>query len=539
MRASPFAFLKTGALLLCLFAPSAWMIATIPPLWRDTDAYIQVTEDPLVATFWGHGPAYCYVAKVPLFVGGQLERWQGKVPPIRAPDATQPALTDSGVWLLIIAQHLALGGAAFYFLIAVSHLFWMRLILALTWASNALPYTFAHCVGSETLSLIFIILLVAKALRLIRCGGEPGWRDWYGFAIALCVCLLSRHLNLILIALLPTTFLLSWMVHRALGFLASDDRQRIELRQLRARDIRQAVIATAIGVACFAMTNLAVQNLARKSKYHPHLRIGYTFLWRLHFLQELPPDAQVALLHKVAAHTHSAEVRKLLALLEQMLAERADLITKGPFMQRAIALFDGPLNWLELDRALNQMAFAFLLPPTTELLHAARTDFVAAIPMPSSEISSSLFAHTAYYFDNREQMPGCAELVTFRGDANAEKISQLPFQHRYFQLWQGLSYDRALVLWFVALSALVLAARRQKLNITVTSAFGIALTAVGITFVIATCLLDEYGPRFGLPMWELLLLSFYLILGRTADLLALTGIQRDKERSAEQLPKLG
>jgi hypothetical protein len=221
----------------------------------------------------------------------------------------------------------------------------------------------------------------------------------------------------------------------------------------------------------------------------------------------------------VAAHTHPPEARKLLTLLEQMLAERANLITTGPFMQRAIELFNGPLHWEELDRALNQMAFAFLLPPTAELLHAARTDFVAVLRMPSTEISSSLFATTAYYFDNKEQMPGCAELVTFRGNANAEKIWQLQFQHRYFRLWQELSYNRALVVWFVALSVFVLTARRKKQNPRTISALGIALVAVGIAFVAATCLLDEFSPRFGLPMWQLLLLSLYLFVGKTADLL--------------------
>jgi hypothetical protein len=165
------------------------------------------------------------------------------------------------------------------------------------------------------------------------------------------------------------------------------------------------------------------------------------------------------------------------------------------------------------------MAFAFLLPPSTELLHAARTDFVDVLRMPSTEISSSLFATTAYYFDHKEQMPGCAKLVTFRGDANAERIWQLQFQHRYFRLWQGLNYNCALVVWFVALSVFVLTARRKKLNIRVISAFGIALTAVGITFVAATCLLDEFSPRFALPMWQLLLLSLYLFVGRTAGLL--------------------
>ncbi|MEY2483164.1 MAG: hypothetical protein QOK24_1692 [Verrucomicrobiota bacterium] len=524
-RATISNFLRSCLLLLCLLAPSAWMIATLPPLWRDSDAYIQATENPLLSTFWGFGPAYCYAVKVPLFAGEQLERLRRHLPASRAAGSSQPSLTDSGVWLLIAGQHLALCGAAFYFIVAVTRLFWVRLALALTWASNALAYTFAHCVGSETLSLIFIILLVGKALRLIRSGGEPGWRDWYGFAIALCVCILSRHLNLILIGLLPATFLLSWIVHRAMGFLASDDRQKIELRQLRARDLRQAVIATAIGIACFAMTNLAVHKLARKTRFHPHSRIGFTFLWRLHFLQDFTPEARAALLHKVAARTHSPEVRKLLALLEQMLAERADLITTGPLMQRAIELFNGPLHWEELDRALNQMAFAFLLPPTTELLHAARTDFVAVLRMPSTEISSSLFATTAYYFDNKDQMPGCAELVTFRGGANAEKIWQLQFQHRYFRLWEGLSYNRALVVWVVALSIFVVTVRRRKLNPGTISAFGIALAAIGITFVIATCVLDEFSPRFALPMWQLLLLSFYIFLGKTADLVA-TDIRR-------------
>ena len=160
-------FLGNCALLLCLFVPSAWMIATIPPLWRDADAYVQLTQDPRVATFWGHSPAYCYVAKIPLFLGAQWERWLGKPPGDQGTDPPQPALTDSGVWLLIVGQHLALCIAGFCFIRTVSNHFWMRLALAAIWASNALFYTFANCIGSETLGLILLISLAERTLRLV------------------------------------------------------------------------------------------------------------------------------------------------------------------------------------------------------------------------------------------------------------------------------------------------------------------------------------------------------------------------------------
>jgi hypothetical protein len=217
------------------------------------------------------------------------------------------------------------------------------------------------------------------------------------------------------------------------------------------------------------------------------------------------------------------DARKLIALLEQMHVEGADLNAE-PFMQRAIQLLfprGGAVQWQKLDGALNQMAFAFLLPPTPEHLHVAKTEFVAALKMPVTKISSYLFETTAYYFQHKIEMSACAELVTFR-HASADQIRQIPSQHLYFQLWRGLSYNKALVIWFISLLVFVVMARR-KANVRAISAFGIALTAVGLLMTAPTCLLGEFIPRYGLPMWQLLLLSLNIIVGTTADLFASGG----------------
>ena len=94
------------------------------------------------------------------FLSFSADSWSdcGELPRSRESGASQ--LTNTGVWLLIIAQHLALCGAAFYFILTISRFFLVRLALALAWASNALLYTFAHCVGSETLGMIFVVLVV-------------------------------------------------------------------------------------------------------------------------------------------------------------------------------------------------------------------------------------------------------------------------------------------------------------------------------------------------------------------------------------------
>jgi hypothetical protein len=115
-------------------------------------------------------------------------------------------------------------------------------------------------------------------------------------------------------------------------------------------------------------------------------------------------------------------------------------------------------------------------------------------------------------------MPGLANLSTYRGGASGDTIEALPVEHRYFRLWQRLTYRAAVALWLGVLLALIWTARRKRSPISATAGLAVALVLVGLFQSSATCVVHDYEPRFSISMWELLLLSLFLILGTLLDL---------------------
>src|SRR4051812_22623833 len=99
LRPNSRAFRAMGAALVLaiLCAPSVWMLRAIPPLWKDTDAYLQVTEPPNVVTILQYAPLYCFSSRVPLYLGFSYDRVRARasLPPLSF--FAEPVLTDSGV----------------------------------------------------------------------------------------------------------------------------------------------------------------------------------------------------------------------------------------------------------------------------------------------------------------------------------------------------------------------------------------------------------------------------------------------------------
>ena len=189
---SRFSRVVTVALpLICLAVPSVWLMTTVPPLWRDVDAYIQVSAPPGPSTILLHGPLYCQLARVPLWIGYLTTGGSMGL----ADFMKHPRLTDAGVALLLFLQHAGLWLTAFYLISALSSSLLVRTALAIFFASHPLFYAYAHCVGSETLSLILILLLVGVGLRMVAAYPALKVRWWLLAGLLLCCCILTRHIN--------------------------------------------------------------------------------------------------------------------------------------------------------------------------------------------------------------------------------------------------------------------------------------------------------------------------------------------------------
>lgn len=510
------AFDLLSVLVLC--APSAWLLASIPPLWRDADAYNQVTNRPVLAAYFGHGPLYPYLTRLPLWIGATLESFRS-ASPLTTLSFLEPRLTDGGVLLVILLQHAAFIGATWLLISNITRRGWVRFALAVVWTGATGFYTLAHCVGSETLSLICTILFVSAGVTLVR-RERVARRAWIWCTIALLAALLSRYVNLWLVIVLPLTFLLqaTWSVCQAcFARLRRGNRFRVQATWR----LQRAVLAVLLGVFCIYSGDLAVRTVCRFAKLRFHSRMGHTFLWRLQFLADLPEGQRAALLARVAAGARSDQIRSLVDVLRDTFA-RGERLSAAKFEEQTDALLATSTRkhlHEARDATLNALAWSFIIPPQHELLHEVRGDFARGREVSLSRIAQSLFETTAFYFDHRESMPACANLVTFRGMDRAG-IEAVAAQHRYFRFGASFTYNRGLIVWLIAVALLVFAlgfAPRSSANIVF---YAVSLTLTGLLMMLSSCLLGELLPRYALPMWQLLAASLLIVLGTLLDTIA-------------------
>jgi hypothetical protein len=376
---------------------------------------------------------------------------------------------------------------------------WIRVSVAIVLAANPMLYAFAHCVGSEALSAIGVVLLVAIGLRIVQAGSGATLRDWIAFAVVLVLLMLARQINAALAALLPLALF---------PFLYQGGR-------------RALLIAVATGAACFAISIGCVRLIASNAEMQYRSKIGYTFMWRLKFLQDLSPAERQRVVAAAASRARTPEGKGVIEALEDAFAQRESPDVNEFIRERRAALIPPGTSEAaaRIDHAMNEMPLAFLTGSPAPLVNAASKDFIAARATSVWRLTEFLFETTAHYFKQPDAMPQLARLVTYRG-ATPEQIMAIPKRHAYLRWWNAVTHNGLLVVWLAALATLAFLARTRRATLAVTAAYATALLLTGLLMMLANCFLTEPLPRYALPMFELTFLSLVLLLGHIAEAFA-------------------
>jgi hypothetical protein len=501
--------IATALPLLFLAIPSLWLMFSVPPLWRGVDAYNQTVRPPGMVTILLHGPLYCTLSRVPLWFG-YLITGSGPADSL-GHFIKHSQLTDTGVYSLVVLQHVALWCGAVYLIYAIARTLLLRLFLAIFFASQPLFYGFAHCVGSEALSMIVILLLAASGTRLMLPYPDIRYRDWIIFTVLLAAACLTRHINCVLAAVLPITITLI-ILERGLRRLVTDRKEIAAANVQFSKAWKIWLISIATGLIGLFCATSVTHFLAWRARTPWRSTFGYTFLWRFNFLETVQPQPRRALLDLIASKCRLPESRQLLELLGTWI-DRNKHWEPGAFIEEAHSdLSDSEMKYHgeKFDRVLNEIASGFLYPPVAPLKSAALSDFTQATRSTEGDIIQFLFVNTDYFFSHRDKMPQCSGLKTFREPR--ERLTEAR-QLSYFHWWNLLSFRAwGIFTLIVLLSALVVDYKRGGQN-TPVILLAVSLCIVGMVMGLLNYFFAQLQPRYILPMMELLLLSLVILLG--------------------------
>lgn len=477
------------------------------------------------ATILLHGPLYPLLSRLPLYAGHLIEGTGDAT--VRAPGEffAEPSLSDAGVYALLLTQHAGLLAAQLFLLTSISAVAWVRLGVALTLAANPIVYTFAHCVGSESLSAIGLIALAAQGWRMARSVRAIMRRDWLVFGIILTLLMLTRQVNAVFAALLPLAFLLLLLQRMICDRFRKSGRQGEATEQMARHNLRSPALAVGVGVAAIIASAVCVWVLCTATNISYRSRMGFTFTWRLQFLQELPDAERERLLHE-AAQAAPPDAQRLIGFLAETLRNRGETrFNNLSFMKDARPLlFPSGTGAAarKMDYALNAMAKAFLTSNPGVFARLALHDFETLRRTTLPDLTEFLFWSTAYHFNAGEQVAGTAALSTFR-DSSRDEVLALAKRHSYFGWWRGVSYNGWLAVWGGVLCAALLLARVRHAELNATAYYAAALLMTGILLLLLNCFLTEPLVRFTLPMFQTLFVSLALLLGHIGESAAASG----------------
>src|SRR5260370_40948221 len=188
--------LRQAILLMILSIPSLYMFLTLPPLWRDTDAFNEIASTLAPIGIIHYLPGYCLGGRLIVFAGSIVASLlSGHGVPHLSISATP--LTDAGICTLIVVQHVFLVLSLFYAVRTLSDHFPMRVSVALVFALTPWVYIYANCIGTEGFSNPLVYLIAACGWNCLRTAELSRRTVLFYFGLLLPAAL-TRHINVLL-----------------------------------------------------------------------------------------------------------------------------------------------------------------------------------------------------------------------------------------------------------------------------------------------------------------------------------------------------
>lgn len=501
---------------LILSLPSLYFLAFIPPLWRDSDGFVQVATKFNFLTVVHFPPLYCFAARIPLLIGSLLDGTAFS----RGLAFNPPILTDTGLFLLLLLQHLLLTCSLLLTCVSLSKRRGIRWGLATFFALNPSLYAFANCVGSEALSNALVLLVIVLGLRFVRHPSSPRLKPLFFILVA---AMLTRHINAVLCGLLPGTLILcaAWRIFFPPVSSVPPGLDGYSPRKL----LQKLALVIALGVAAIATSNATIWSVCLMLKIPYVSRIGYTFQWRLaHYFKTLDAAARESAIADISHKLNDPPTTFALQRLEASLALGQEwdpeIVSRTLYDRLGVDApgMNGKEKRVATDRRLNKLAAAFLFSNDLSFYRSIFGDFKSGLAYSPARICGDPFYGTDWFSDpaNRKGLPPVPPLRTFR--SRGETFVRLWSRNAYFHLWEGIS------LQWIAFAALIgvflmLALKPFHQTITTSALHALAAIVTGYVILLANCSVGELLPRYTLPTYILFLSAFALAASQLCEVL--------------------
>lgn len=463
--------------------PSIWFFAASLPFWKSLDVLCQLgtpfsSENILLVP-----PIYCILGRIPFWVIDTLLR--GSSPNIFA--AQHPSLT--AVYGLVAIQHASLWFALRYFVVALPTSPAGRGVITILLASIASFYSFAHTAGAEATTAITWFSVFGAGFHILR--GRATWKTWIIYALALLLCIGSRHVSALLLAWLPFTALLLMIVEVL--------RRKEAAAALPLAKV--AGLALLLGVGVIGIENAIVSAMCGSFGVTQRQMVGRTLCERIgSFLDRLSPAEKEQVRLRVSRADDDPNLRLAIDSLI-----RVGTYYQGANNVIARAMGNSGLRGdsleAEVDRITLKAALRFYWTFDPRLLDVIFEDVVRGF-YPANDQGIALTGPKATFYSVEDIAKEPAAWIGLRSleffnPAVAQGMLNRALHDNYMRHWRFLPIA-AWCLLFATIGGWRCIRGRLSLELALVAA---CIFGIGLAVYVATCVCNITQPRYVLPLW--------------------------------------